>query len=149
MSIFDGGVAVQGGNSTRASDHLPVSAILKFGDGSTPPVEPAPDRQVHIVALLPNPSGPDPGNEEVHIKNGSAEAISLDGWSLQDLANHEFALSGEIASNETRTFVLPEGVMPLNNTGDIVLLFDQDGTEVDDVAYERFDVEPGTIIEFQ
>ena len=147
VKVFDGGVAVQGSNSTRASDHLPVLATLMFENGG--PVDPETPVQVRIAALLPNPDGPDQGREEVHLKNNGTEAVNLDGWTLQDLAVHEFALSGQIAAGATITITLPSGQMPLNNTGDTIVLFDADGEEVDEATYDRSDVEPGTLIMFE
>jgi hypothetical protein len=68
--VFNKAVAVTGSASQRASDHLPVSAVFEFGapsgDGDDDGPPPAPT-VVRIAALLPDPDGQDPGQEEVHL----------------------------------------------------------------------------------
>lgn len=71
--------------------------------------------KVKIFSFLPNPSGDDAGKEWVEIKNQDEKDVLLDGWLLDDKnmgegpADNALALSGVIASGETKRFVLPPG----------------------------------------
>ncbi len=140
--VFSAAVAVQGTANTRASDHLPVLAQFVFGGDAPMPQGPA----VRIVALLPDPSGPDAGREEVHLKNAAAQEVDLSGWRLVDRGENTFDLSGTIAAMGDRKIVLPAGELPLNNSGDKVTLLDAAGAVVQVVEYVKADVSPGQLI---
>jgi len=51
---------------------------------------------VRTVAVLPNPAGKDPGNEQVTIANLTTELVNLDGWMLIDKADNEYLLSDSL-----------------------------------------------------
>jgi endonuclease/exonuclease/phosphatase family metal-dependent hydrolase len=141
--VFDDAVGAQGNENTRASDHLPVSAEFIFGGDN----EPAPDG-TRILSLLPNPTGPDAGNEQITLKNFSSASITLTGWKLRDRAGNEFSLQGSVAGNGERTITLPAGVLPLNNDGDQVSLSDENGILRHQVSYTAAQVSAGVVISF-
>ncbi len=58
------------------------------------------------------------------------------------------SLEGSVAAGEDREISLPAGKLPLNNTGDEVLLLDPDGRIQSKVAYFASDVVSGQTIEF-
>lgn len=126
----------------QISDDLPAGQV-------PPPGEPAGEAHVLIAALLPNPEGNDRGQETVTLKNLASADVDLSGWWLQDRGNHRFALAGVVRGNDFRLFELPEGVMPLNNAGDEVFLFDAQGELRDHVSYSRRDAVSGREIVFQ
>lgn len=140
VKVFDGAVGAQGNDSTRASDHLPVFAKFEFGGATVAGIK--------ISALLPNPNGDDRGNEKVHLSNSGAAAVDVTGWLLRDRAENEFTISGTVPANGTLKITLPAGKLPLNNTGDDVMLFNAAGTEVDDVSYAKSDVQAGQFVTF-
>lgn len=70
------------------------------------PVSPVQTGPVLLVRALPNPQGPDEGNEWVELRNDGAEVLSLDGWELRDRMGRPEALAGEIAPATTRRVVL-------------------------------------------
>ncbi len=149
--IFDEPVAIQGPGSSRASDHLPVFADFAFGgdeDDDVPPPPPG-NRGIRIVSLLPNPDGPDEGNETITIANGTGEALSLDGWLLRDRAGNELALSGSVEAGGTRVITLPRNSVPLNNSGDDVALIDDRGEVRHRVTYAANQVRPGQEVAFE
>lgn len=146
IQVFTGTMALEGNNTNRASDHVPVFADFVFG-GEEPAPQPAPSG-VRIVALLPDPNGPDPGNERVTLRNNSSSQVNLQGWKLVDRAGNGFALSGQIGAGQSRTFTLPANVMPLNNSGDEVSVVDSQGNIVHTVSYLTSQVKPGQEIAF-
>ena len=51
------------------------------GDGGDDPTGDL-DGEVHISAILPDPPGPDGGEEWVKLKNDGDDAVNLSGWKL-------------------------------------------------------------------
>src|SRR5262249_12149417 len=78
---------------------------------------------VVAVAALPDPIGPDQGNEPVTLLNTTAAAIDLTGWTLVDAAGGRQALDGAIGAGDTRRIVLG-AALPLGNGGDALTLVD-------------------------
>ncbi len=108
----------------------------------------SPPTAVAIASLLPDPVGTDQGFERVTLRNARAEAVNLEGWTMHDRAGNELALTASIAGGEEREIVLQAGQMPLNNTGDEVVLLDPDGKLQSKVSYSASDVVPGQPIQF-
>jgi hypothetical protein len=135
-----------------ASDHTPVIVELVVGGGSPSPPTPGPQPalpRVRIVALLPNPVGPDPGHEAVTLSNFGDQDVLLTGWKLVDRAGNEFELSGTLKKNEKKVITLPEGSLPLNNGGgDEVTLFSEDGTQQDHARYSGSEAKEGETLKF-
>jgi hypothetical protein len=98
--------------------------------------------------MLPNPEGPDVGNEWVEIMNGGASPVSLAGWKLRDEASHTVDLSGTIEAGARLRIELGEGQMPLNNGGDEVELVNADGERVHFVSYTGDQAGPGEQVTF-
>ena len=142
--VFDREVAVRGGNNNRASDHLPVSAEFVFGADE----EPETVSQVRITALLPNPSGTDAGRQEVTVGNFTDSAVSLAGWRLGDASGNECALTGTVAANSTRKFVMALNTMPLTKSGDEVTLVDNAGAARHRVSYTGAQAGSGQVVIF-
>ena len=138
-----------------ASDHTPVIAELTIGTAPqpngtvTPPVvvTQPPLPRVRIIQLLPNPVGDDTGHETVTLKN-YGDTVSLADWRLVDKSGNEFDLEGSLASGEQREITLPAGSLPLNNNGDEITLFSDDGVQQDHVAYSAAEVKSGTPIAY-
>lgn len=103
---------------------------------------------VSIASLLPDPAGADAGHEQVTLRNTADVSVDLQGWSLQDRAGHDLTLEGSIGAGEERTIQLQAGQLPLNNTGEEVLLLDAAGKIRNEVSYSAADVSAGDIIQF-
>lgn len=144
VKVFDGGVGAEGNDNTRASDHLPVFAKFRF-QGMSPGT---PAGTIQLLAVLPNPVGIDRGNEEVHLSNSGADAVTVTGWLLQDRAGNEFTITGTVPANGTLKITLPAGKLPLNNTGDDLTLFNAAGDEVDNASYTKSDAQAGQVVTF-
>lgn len=141
-------------DSTFGSDHFAVStrffpdSDVDTSGGGTPPPTPT-TADVVITACLPNPTGIDPGNETVTLKNNSADAVQITGWTIRDESNNSVSLTGSLAADEERTIALGEGELPLNNGGDELTLFDSSGTPVHSVSYSSAQATPGANVIFQ
>ncbi len=100
--------------------------------------------QVSITEILPAPLAGQP--EWIEIANASDRPIDLGGWSVGDLASRT-ELSGTLPAggrlvigslpldSDVPVLVVERIGNGLNNNGDTVVLFDQDGREVDRVSY--------------
>ncbi|MGK7896615.1 MAG: thermonuclease family protein [Xenococcus sp. (in: cyanobacteria)] len=102
------------------------------------------DNEVRILELVPNPSGQDAGEEKFIIGNGTSLTVSIEEWTLQDDDGGRFVLKGELEPNSSRTFVIINSNLVLNNNGDNLTLQDADGTIVQTISYGS--VEPGEIV---
>lgn len=89
---------------------------------------------IDLYSCVPNPSGPDDGNEKITIINRDSVNVDLSGWRIRDLANHSVTLSGSIAPNQQRTFT-PSSAWLNNTGGDTLRIENQDGVVVDTKSY--------------
>lgn len=103
---------------------------------------------VFIVGVLPNPAGRDRGNEWVTIINLTPEAVSIDGWAIED-NNGRVALQGTIEPGESKRIQGEElGPLRLSNSEDIVTLWDADDQRIDRVRYSEGQVKEGRALFF-
>jgi len=103
---------------------------------------------VKIDALLPNPSGPEPADEWIQLRNFCDSDVLLGGWVLAT-GEHTFTIPAKlfIPYNGTRrihgsTFN-PDGaldVLYLPNTGDTVRLIDPFGNTVHQCVFQDADM---------
>ena len=103
---------------------------------------------VEIIALLPNPKGPDKGHEQVVIANRNKAAVDLDKWKFQDRAGNVFLLLVKVPGHGRLLVTMTEPTMPLNNDGDEVLLIDPEGVVRSRVAYSKDEVRSGKWVVF-
>ena len=82
------------------------------------------------------------------MKNDGTDTVNLNGWKLRDKANHSVSLSGTVAAGSTKTVLLLNGQMPLNQDGDKITLLNPAGDTVDEVEYTEAQVSPGQPITF-
>lgn len=97
---------------------------------------------LRIIALLPNPKGPDEGHEVITIMNVSPRRYELEGWKLADRSGGSVPLSGSIASGQVIQ-ITPhaDSDLRLSNRGDRVEIWDAAGALVDAVEYPALDPE--------
>ena len=133
---------------SHGSDHLAVFAATgALEDTSIPATDPI-DGLVSISNAMPNPSGLDKGAERIVLSNNGTTSLSISGWSLRDQAGnlHQFE-SGTVLEPGNNEFVLEAHTMPLNNSGDAILLIDHSGVQRGpQFIYSREDVLPGRYV---
>ncbi|MGB0717048.1 MAG: endonuclease/exonuclease/phosphatase family protein [Phycisphaerae bacterium] len=142
-AVLDHPSTVDGNNSNRASDHMPVYADFIISGGEEEPSQ----ATLRIVSLLPDPVGKDAGNEEITLTNMGDSVVSLADWRLMDRGDNEFKLHGEIPAHASRKIKMETFSMPLNQSGDTVRLLHNDMV-VDEVTYRADQVQRGVPIEF-
>jgi endonuclease YncB( thermonuclease family) len=113
------------------------------GTPTTP--RPAATGDIAIVAVLPDPVGPDRGHEVVTLLNTTATVVDLDGWALVDAAGGRNRLDATIAGGAVMQ-ITAAGALQLGNRGDAVVLIDATGATIDQVAYKADRVQPGRTI---
>lgn len=86
-------------------------------------------------------SDPADGEEEwIEIFNTTGQTIDLNGWTIEEGSGAKTNLSGEIgASGESKFFIVANPSGNLNNSGDIIILRDNTGKLIDQVAYGSWD----------
>lgn len=104
---------------------------------------------VSILALLPDPDGPDEGNESVTLGNATDADVDLAGWKLVDKAGRKFVLAGKIPAGQTRSIRLTDSALILGNSGGTVTLVDEDGDGRHSVTYTKAQVRSGAFITFR
>lgn len=114
-----------------------VTHVDQITDGfPEAPSSPAPVAvSPRIVAILANPAGHDAGNETVTLKNPSTSELPLQGWKLTDRSGNTMPLDEITLATGSVQEVTVKGALSLNNTGDDVILSDQDNAEVDRISY--------------
>lgn len=103
--------------------------LLKICIGST-------HAQIIITELMPNP---ELGNEWIEITNIGENELDITGWYLSDLLSSPSKLYAFetllLAAGQSLVVDLPTN--KLNNSGDGVELYDQNGTLIDSTSYEN------------
>ncbi len=116
-----------GGGSSVITMQQPIAQ--SFAEGS-----------VLINELVPIPI--DGQNEFIELYNTTNAPISLEGWILQDGSLAKTIFTGSIASHDFFVIEKPKG--SLNNTGDVVVLSDPSGKEIDRMVYGLWNGEDDT-----
>ncbi|MEM7758487.1 MAG: lamin tail domain-containing protein [Cyanobacteria bacterium P01_A01_bin.40] len=125
----------QATSSSFGSDHLGVFASIGnvdtiSDDDSGNVTGTAPDG-ILIINALPNPVSSDSGRETVTISNDSGDIVDISGWKLRDEANNNYVFpSGTMLIERDNELTLIRNTMPLNNSGDRVVLLDDSGNQI-------------------
>lgn len=120
--------AAQFGSATAASDRFGSDHLAVFASTGETPVSDT--GVVEIVNAMPNPVGPDPGRETVTLTNNGEDVIDISGWLLQDRAENTYVFPTRTQLNPGQTeLVLTTNTMPLNNSGDTLILKDRQRTQ--------------------
>ena len=103
-----------------------------------PPVPPASDGDVRVLAMLVNPDGHDVGRETVTLVHAGRGSISLNGWMLVDRNDRRTALDGiTIRPGFPLTIELDGSGVQLSNNGAVIRLVNPQGAVVHEAAYTR------------
>jgi len=116
---------------------LPRSVNAKAGEIAyvNATVTPAPPTHIIINEVEANPLGEDSGNEWVELYNPTSVDVDLSGWTLKTTQGRigKVTCSGTINANGYRVF--GKGSQWLDNEGDSVILRDNGGAKIDEVAF--------------
>lgn len=103
----------------------------------------SPPNQVIISAVLPNPSGPEPDDEWIELKNISEQAVDISGWILSD-GEGSYAIPEGTVLQPGETWRVygrqynptgNKGGLYLANSGDCVILYNAKGEEIDQCCW--------------
>ncbi len=85
-----------------------------------------------ISEFLPNPAGKDTEGEWIKLFNDGQEMVDLAGWQIKDASGKTFTLKNQrIGPSEYLTLDYKTTKIALNNNGETLFLYDQDGRLVD------------------
>ncbi|MFA6427225.1 MAG: lamin tail domain-containing protein [Candidatus Magasanikbacteria bacterium] len=106
------------------------------GGSSTPAPTPQTTQEIQkgdvvINELVSDPS--DGADEFVELFNKTSQTINVSGWWVEDGSETKTAIAGSVLSHGHYVIEKPKG--SLNNTGDLIILFDASGKEIDRVSY--------------
>ena len=87
-----------------------------------------------INEFLPNPVGKDADGEWIELFNNNA-AANIDGWQIKDASGRIFYLKGVIEPNEYLVLDYKTTKISLNNDGETLFLYDQNGRLIDKAEY--------------
>jgi len=95
---------------------------------------------VVIVAALVNPAGEEIGGETVTLLNTLAEAVDLQGWTVEDRDGNPDRLNQQLQAGEAKTITLSGQGARLSNKGGSITLKDSNDVRVHSVTYSKNDV---------
>jgi len=133
----------------RVSPTLTESSPGTRADGEDFTHVEVPDFHIVLNELMPNPTGTDTGNEYIELINLGPDPADLEGWSVYDVSGirHEFTdtilEAGEALvlfdrgdhSEVPGAIESSTGTLSLNNTGDALTLYTNDGALHDQVDW--------------
>ena len=102
---------------------------------------PAYSSEIIINEILPNPNGSDSNDEFIELYNRSNQPVDLSSWQLQDNSTKIFILSSQkyqstiIAAFGYFVVYSRESGIALNNGGDLIGLYQPNGTLLDSRVY--------------
>lgn len=100
---------------------------------------------IYIKEVLPNPVGRDTEGEWIKLINSGNEIVNLNGWYVKDESGKTFNLTGKKISPFSEIILgSAETKISLNNTNDLVSIYNSDGKVADRLTYEE--VNEGEII---
>lgn len=89
-----------------------------------------------INEFLPNPVGKDTEGEFIELFNNSQETVSLTGWKLKDVSGKTFTLKNQpIGQAEYLVLDYKTTKISLNNSGETLFLYDQNGNLIDKAEF--------------
>ena len=88
-----------------------------------------------IKEFLPDPVGSDTDAEYITIVNRGEEAVDLTGMKIADLTGKSFNLLGVLSPNEEIQVFSKVTKIRLNNSGEVVFLYNSLGEEIDQLSY--------------
>ncbi|MFH1427700.1 MAG: lamin tail domain-containing protein [Patescibacteria group bacterium] len=96
--------------------------------------------KVIINEFLPNPEGSDTDGEFIELKNTGEEKVNIINWQLDDAEGgsspYEFATDTWLDINSFFLLERPESGLALNNTTDVVRLYNDFNELIDEAEYE-------------
>ncbi len=109
------------------------------GGGNNGPSSPTPKNyEPGTIVINELVSDPTDGEEEfIELYNTTEASVLLTGWWVEDGSEAKTMLEGSLSANGFAAFEKPKG--NLNNSGDIVIIFDPNGNEIDQVTYGTWD----------
>ncbi len=117
----------------------PTYACETEDDTDAPTEEPEEDieysNDIIITELLPNPSGTESTDEFIELYNDSGETVDLAGWLLSDATTKMHTLDGSIGAGQYMVVYREVSSIALNNSGDIVELYNPNEELVDEIEY--------------
>lgn len=96
---------------------------------------------IRLNEILPNPSGSETTDEYIEIYNYSSSMVDLEGWYIEDASGADYIID---SADFSSTNILAGGYITiyrdisgiaLNNSGDIVYLYQPNNNELDRVEY--------------
>ncbi len=89
-----------------------------------------------ISEFLPNPVGKDTEGEWIKLFNDGQETISLAGWQIKDASGKTFTIKNQsIGPSEYLTLNYKTTKIALNNNGETLFLYDQNGHLIDKAEF--------------
>ncbi len=153
--------STDGQSLNRGSDADPSALLINHDQvtgaigGSSPGVRvdgslftaSAPNEQITINELLPNPDGPDAGNEFVEILNTGTQTVDMTGWILSDAIADRHVFDNVVlapgdavvvwdSGSHSGDIIATTGTLSLNNTGDSISLRTSAGAPKTSVVYQ-------------
>ncbi|MDZ4221862.1 MAG: lamin tail domain-containing protein, partial [Patescibacteria group bacterium] len=142
LQFLDGAwIAASETPGASSSAGAPAEEEAPSGEETAPTPAPAPrasgdPKAIKISELFPNPEG-DEIQEFIEIWNSGNASVSLEGWKLSDSARVFEITDIILVPNERRVFPRNITGITLNNSSEIVSLFDANGDGIDSYAYEK------------
>jgi len=101
---------------------------------------------VQFFEILPNPIGKDTASEWIKIYNNSDQTVFLSSWKIKDASGKTFIVQKEeISPHGFLTLSSDKTKISLNNNGDSLFLYNQNGELIDKASY-NFNVTEGAIL---
>lgn len=125
--------------ATSTPEQIDNTGATSTDQNITPLIPPLSGGRNNLGDVIINELVSDPADNEVEwieLFNAKNQEVDLSGWRLEDGSKAKTNLSGNLGSSGVSRYkVINKPAGNLNNSGDIIILYDTDGKIIDQVVY--------------
>ncbi len=104
---------------------------------------------ITIKEFFPNPIGPDKAGEYITLFNDGDATVLLTGWQVKDKSGKSFSLSSYAIAPKSELVLFSSATkLSLNNSDEVISLFDSTGLLVDELVLAGTAIEGKPVVRF-
>lgn len=135
LAVSDGKSEVKKEKVVKVVDILVLAAEIS-GDEAMPRLY---GDEIIINELLPNPEGSDEEGEWIELYNQGQDGVNLLNWKIEDKSEKIFKFDSDFYLSANMFYLLerPESKISLNNSDEVIQLYNNLGELADEIGYEK------------
>jgi PKD repeat protein len=132
LAVSDGNSEIKKEKVVKVVDVLVLAAETSYQENSL-------SGKIIISELLPNPEGSDEEGEWIELYNEGGAGANLLNWRIEDKSKKSFEFDSDFYLGANMFYLLerPESKISLNNSDEVIRLYNNLGGLADEIEYEK------------